>query len=86
MEAGVVLSIYVLIVNKGAGDSGSVGFFVAFIPTLITGGGAWFGKKALFKRLAVSRMKKCLTNRMVEVEIHRMIAVELNYERVTCET
>ena len=48
--SGVVLSIYVLIVNKGAGDSGSVGFFVAFIPTLITGGGAWFGKKVLFKK------------------------------------
>lgn len=45
----VVLVIYVGIVNKGAGDGGSVGFIIAFVPTIITGGAAWLGKKALFR-------------------------------------
>ena len=46
----VVLTIYVMITVKGLSNGGFIGFFVAFIPTIITGAVAWMGKKLIFRK------------------------------------
>ena len=43
---------------RGASNGGVIGFFVALIPTILTAGGAWFGKKVLDSFLKEKKSKK----------------------------
>ena len=54
----VLLTIYAFIIMKGASDGGVIGLFVAFIPTILTAGGAWFGKKLLDSFLKEKKAKE----------------------------